>query len=213
VAIHGRTRHQTYDVSADWKRVHCLARLAKSLNPRLQVFLSGDVALSPRHCSPQPHHHHHQHHYCDPSLIDGLLYARSAQWNVSLLSPSVSDVSSVSSSNGLSSLERVICEYLDVAWRFGAHEANVKYALVEMLTQPADFCPAPDYAQHVGQLRRRTLSPVYKAKTLAELMAIFGVEHDQAESAAGVATDSELVEWGYSADKQHARLHAKMQTQ
>lgn len=180
LSIHGRTRHDTYDTPCDWLAVAELVRHVRASKPELFVNLSGDV---------------YSLEDADRAFaqvgVDGVLLARAAQWNVSVFSRHPRE------------LLCIVKEYLELSRALQNHPSNTKYAVMEMLTkEPREYKPF--------------LPQVYKSKSIEEMLACFDntaghktidkAEEGQVDS----AYEGEDVEFGYTKERQEARMREKI---
>lgn len=117
--------------------------------------------------------------------VDGVLVARAAQWNVSVFSPAPKPLLSI------------IEEYLLLSRELNNHPCNSKYAVVEMLTK--------DPQEHKSLLRE-----IYKCKTIEEMLACLGYTTAKNQSAALDDYEEEDLEFGYTKERQEARMNEKI---
>lgn len=183
LSIHGRTRHDTYEKTCDWEAVSELAAYVRGIRPDLFLNLSGDVfsLIDAQRAFEQVG-------------VDGVLIARGAQWNVSVFSPNTRP------------LLDIIREYLELSKELQNHASNSKYAVVEMLVK--------DPKAHKELLRA-----IYSSKTIDQMLTALGQEEktiggravvERRSSVSSVDYEAEDVEFGYTKERQEARMSEKI---
>jgi tRNA-dihydrouridine synthase 2 len=174
LSIHGRTRFQTYDDPAEWNKIKTLVEYIRCelRNDSIAIYLCGDVfsLLDAQRA-------------VNEIGVDGVLFARAAQWNVSVFS----------AMHYTDDVIRIIREYLTTCFEIANPPNNSKYTVIQMLIK--------DPLKYKSQLMA-----VYKCKSDKDLAKVFSIS---VEGLCPSFTKSiEDVEYGYTHERQEIRMRS-----
>ena len=181
LSIHGRTRFQSYDEPSDWGKIKTLVNFIRNelRNETIAINLCGDVFSF-----------EDVQRAIEQIGVNGVMFARAAQWNVSIFSPLGPQPDVI----------KIICEYLAVCLAVDNHPSNSKFTIIEMLVKdPQKYKPQ--------------LLAVYKCKSNEDLAGVFSLP---CESRKKIIAEDELksmedLEFGYSLERQEAKMFHRIE--
>jgi tRNA-dihydrouridine synthase 2 len=181
LSIHGRTRFQTYDEPSDWDKIKTLVDFIRNelKNETIAINLCGDIFSFKD-----------VHRAFEQIGVNGIMFARAAQWNVSVFS---------SHQSPPHDLLKIIHEYLETCISIDNHPSNSKFAIIEMLVkEPQKYNPQ--------------LLAVYKCKSNKDLAQVFSLPFYKLEkNLLNEPKSIEDVEFGYSRERQEIQLFNRLE--
>ena len=172
LSIHGRTRFQTYDEPSDWGKIKTLVDFIRNelKNETIAINLCGDVFSFKD-----------VHRAFEQIGVNGVMFARAAQWNVSVFS----------SQSPQQDLLKIIHEYLETCIAIDNHPNNSKFAIIEMLVKES-------------QKYKPQLLAVYKCKSNKDLAQVFSVPFNTIQKYGLKSVED--VEFGYTRERQEIQM-------